>query len=1025
MKRKLLLVGGFCSLTLSAFGGGCAGSPEPQDLTSLRMSGEATYLCIGPDRTPAPMVDCPIGALTSDGGVTVGKPGFELHALVTQTISAEVAVVRLTGSDSRSESTSGVLDVDASNPGVTPLRVGAQPVAIASTPGGSASFVTVAEPGRTGIFALPTACIFQPEAKEPRRDLTTWPGCRLPTPPGDIAVVVAADEGVEGDGFCHGQPDSFRELDPDASCATNLEQENLPSGRRKLVVALPQEGKLVVIDAQELLNREPGSYDDCAVEAEVALSGVVPGGLTQPLPSDLVQQGRTEMVYPDIEGEYEPRPAGFDLLGGRLLVADRGSPLIHVLDVSDPCAIEEGQPLVAASFNDPARIVTTSRVAQSPETQSGQRFVYAVDEVGGELASVVVFDLSEGEGSRLPLVRPGSPLNPFEAPDRLEFGSAVKDVAFARLERPQRDPAVGEAITGVACNPDPTIDPDSIGARYRSDESGSGAFDDVGASPAVLRGVFGYALLSDGRSMVIDIEDLDAACRRPKSLNPSEALDFRGCQGDPAEFEFYTDDQTEDGTPTVTDEASCRVVVPHRQRSRRYFSTVEGTAIQAPSLQGFAQLSLRGRGLSLSRLTTEGKNHPILLGADFLEPTGSTVPAQVYVGSRLYARDNASNTLEIDPNVAERAAPTLPFVEPRAYPSSELLTVTYEGSLDELRRTGRLSEASDGIAELTDRTGRFCSRGVQGHQLTREMGRSRFGLDGGALNRFTEQHSDYVQITNLLFDESDDYWDGAGASCGEGLTSFDEGGYPLCDSLFRVGDEDELAISRDLTIVSAHDDVLKVTPRVAADPRLALDLDLANDTLEVMRCCFPDGLNYRLRAARQWIVRGQASGLSHPIIEDPEDDEGACIVDPSPLASYRWARAFEVSSSTCENVVADDPDSCGVGPRTPEDVVCAYDSSQGPLKLGGAASGCVYNSLTSRFVVYRGLEPSERDMTFGVQLRGGFEGLAIRLGVNSSFVLPISMTVLPDAGIMGVVDSQNQGLLMVDLARSRVVQAFF
>src|SRR5690606_9740200 len=228
-------------------------------------------------------------------------------------------------------------------------------------------------------------------------------------------------------------------------------------------------------------------------------------------------------TYPDIAGSYVARPAAMAELDGRLLIADLGSPVIHSIDARDPCQLTPLTPLIATSFEEPSRVVTTSRVAISPLSPTGARYVYAVDEFGDELASVIPFDISPTASGRTPIVRSGSALNPFEAPDRIEFSAAVKDVAFALLERPVPDAATGEAISGTLCNPNPGISDTSIGALYRP------VSDNSGARPGQLRGLFGYALLSDGRLSLIDIEDFDRDCRRPKTLNASATLDFRGC----------------------------------------------------------------------------------------------------------------------------------------------------------------------------------------------------------------------------------------------------------------------------------------------------------------------------------------------------------------------------------------------------------------------------------------------------------------------------------------------------------------
>ena len=124
------------------------------------------------------------------GGLYSGRN--ELYALVTQTSTGEVAVINVPYDMDNRDDDEGVVDVDPSSPGYGFLRVGAQPIDIVSMPAGQASFVASAEPGRMGIYGLPTSCVDEPLPDEPPRDLTTWPACRLPVAPGGLALIQGA-----------------------------------------------------------------------------------------------------------------------------------------------------------------------------------------------------------------------------------------------------------------------------------------------------------------------------------------------------------------------------------------------------------------------------------------------------------------------------------------------------------------------------------------------------------------------------------------------------------------------------------------------------------------------------------------------------------------------------------------------------------------------------------------------------------------------------------------------------------------
>lgn len=989
---------------------GCRQPPQQAPLRSLRASGKVTFVCRGPEGQGLPLEECGQGARIQ-GGLALAQPDNALYALVTQTVTAEVAVVRLSGG----RGLSGVVDVNGSLPGITPLRVGAQPVDIVTTPGGRASFVGSAEPGREGLFGLGSQCITAAtpsEDDEPPstvRDLTSWPACSLPTAPGDMVILLdPADAAGQLRETCGGeyQPELGEPVSASYECGADLRGDPLVGGRPKLAVALPQWGQLAIFDAQEIMNRPPGSFDPCVPETVLPLQNALPETVRQPLPSDLVVEGCTDPVQ-----EYGPyaafasRPAGMAQRDGRLYIGDRGGPLVHVLDVSNGCAPAELPPLVATSLESPERVVTTTKVAVSPRTTQGKQFVYAIDELGETTASVMIFDVSPGQARRTPLVRPNSGLVPLEPPDRLQFSGAAKDVSFVLQDVPIPDPVTSETRVGVFCDPDPDIDPDSPAARYRTTSDQA-----RGARPATLRGIFGFILLSNGRVAVIDVEDFDAPCRRPAETNTLDVFDFRGCAGDDREEPFLLN-----GVRTVSGESSCRAVVPHRPRSARLITTNSRTGVGAPSLRALPRLSRNGRGLPISNLLPQGQVNPLLAAVDFESPVpgGEPVPAQAFVGVTLRQRGTGRDDLVIDPSLAEQASVALPFVEPRAYPAQELVSVTYEGPITE--RSGGLFVVEGNQAILEDQDALFCAAGVQDSDASREVGAERFGLSAGSLDSFAERHGDYVQIANQLLPAGDRYWSGAGAQCGGG------GGYDVCSTVFGGTTVEELPASRDLRILEAYQDRLVVEPRTAA-----ADLDL-------IACCFPQVLSYRVRAGNHWVVRGSVSGFPSDIVAVPTaDGDYRCMRGCAPWQVQTPGRVFEVSSTTqgCPLPTAIDPDEplppgCAVGASTDGDLVCSYDAVIGPVEPGGPASECIYDGLTSRFAVYRGLAPTQRDMAYTYEVVGGFAPLAISLTGSTSTILPVSLGVIPGFDVLSVVDAQDRGLMLLGLSSLSVQNTFF
>ena len=273
----------------------CSQAPVTVTLHSLGPSGNLSFVCQGDD---------------GDGQHVLGLkldecPDYErLHrrmlGLVTQTDTDEVAVVDLRAG--------AVLDIDPSTPGYTFLRVGARPGAIVSTPGGVASFVGVTGLQKNGVYALPTTCLKPPNAGEPARDLTTWAACSLTSAPGDMTLLVdpTGVSSVSGTArvSCPGTPDA---PPPSAhECEADLTTEEGPLGRRKLLVALPAEHKLVLLDAQALLDRPSGEFQPCAVEATYPLQASLPSSPVSPvLPDDLkpLQKDQIARLLADTQAE--------------------------------------------------------------------------------------------------------------------------------------------------------------------------------------------------------------------------------------------------------------------------------------------------------------------------------------------------------------------------------------------------------------------------------------------------------------------------------------------------------------------------------------------------------------------------------------------------------------------------------------------------------------------------------------------------------------------------------------------------
>ncbi len=997
----------------------CQEEPIAVPLRSLAQSGDVAFVCVAtaddtgnPGRT---MEDC-VGFLDEDKRV---------HALVTQERTGEIAIVDL--------GFGTVVDFDPSTPGFNFLPVGATPRDIVSTPGGAATFVGDATAGREGIYALPTKCI-----RPPARDLTSWPACSLPSPPGDLFVLM--DRAKDGSGAYRASCDAPAPVEPEPiehECRADLSFESA-YGRHKIAAVMPSEGKIAIIDAQRLLDRVPGSFDACPVERWVDLRADFPASLPrQVAPPDLVAPGCDPT--PQNHGPPETPvvfPAGGHLDGNRLYLADRGAPVVHVLDVSDPCSVVEQPPLLPASWADPGRTVTTRDVAVSPLTTDQKRFAYAIDETDG---SVMVFDVSEGSGERTPIVRPRAPRLPFEAPDRIAFSSPAVDLDFVRRDLPIVDPTTGVALIGEACEPDPRVaSPDAPAAKHRPSSDLS-----RGARPGQLRGVFGLVLLRSGQLAFIDVDDYDAPCRRP--LEPSvpglSGEDYRGCTDTDAPS-YFTDDQTVEGSPTVTGEVSCQTVQRHRTRSATFTLTSSATGVRAPGLRSMPRLKYNGATLATDQ-TTDGRANPKMLAVH----NGTDLPrsaARLFVGTKLLLADGDSEqTLRVSPIDAEDSSVSLVWNEPRAFAAEEDFAATYEGEVVGQRSAGivTLRTTDPRLEGLLDSGASFCGRGVQDLEATKRVGRD-LGVPSNRLNVFARRHADYVQITQPLLSEKDSYWrGGVGASCGGARNPSES--FLACRTEF--GNTEAPTDSRDWLVTEAYQDQLVLEPRRAL--ATAADRDRLIDLHE---CCFPTAVSYRVRVGHQWAVTGSAGGFRHDIVADATAGprgKKRCIHDCNPIKQFLNSRAYEVSCAGDCGASSTDAGLPAVGGPVPEEIVLPEAGST-PARgictitspdelLSNPGHPCIFSNLTHRFAIYRGSKKpeqpgqpvvprrSERDMSFVWQVVGGFRPLAANLAGRTADVSPQSMMFVPTLGRVAIVDARSEGLALLRLDSISVSAVFF
>ncbi len=1023
--RKLLAVALARAVGLVALVG-CGQDTATASLRALDSVGDVSILCLGKDRNGAftrgmPRSECP------DFEYSLDSPyNRRFHALVTQPQNGEVALVDLAVA-----ANNAVVDFEPTQPGYSFMPVGAEPSSIVSTPGGVASFVGVRESGREGIFALPSSCIAPRAPNEPIRDIRTWPACRLPAAPGLMVLLI--DPPVDQDQnpatpgrvrpTCdadYADPADLIGQAPGASrglCPADLATELSPPGRRKLAVALPSLSELWVLDAQELLDRPLGSFDACNVEERLPLRADVTDA-AEILPPDLVPSSPScapvGFNHGPVPDTYVPWPVDAALDDQqRLFLADSDAPVIHVLDVSDPCALSALPPLEPRSYDDPGAIITTRRLAVSPLTPLGKRFVYAVD--GSTTASsgtLMAFDVSPGSTNRTPIVRERSPWNPAEPPDRIVPGRDVADVEFVFQDFPE--PANSLAVEGVACDPDPLLRPDSPAAEYRPSSDLT-----LGASPRKLRGTFAFAAMLSGQMAVIDVEDLDSSCRRRANVNPAGDEDLFGCKGDSESLE--PDGYRALGVPTVSNELSCNIVAPHRARSRGFFTNASSSARSA-ALLGFPSLTLdTGRSVSTDQ-TPEGKDLPKLLGARHTAGQAE----QLFVGPRVYDTDDPDNLLDLNPATADRSSLLLSYEEPRAYFPGEEVIATYEGVVRETGEALLSVDADTGLGVVNEGlNASYCSTGLQDMDQVKDDAR-RLGASAGTdLDYFARRHADYVQIVGDLLNERDPYWFGAGAQCGlelfqgEGTSASRLSGRPLCEQFF--GPIEIQSVRRDFRIVEAREDYLLVEPRNFTPER---DTPLRRRLLSnFAACCFPGPAEYQIRAGNQWVVRSSVNGFVHNVTTDPASLR--CVSDCNPMYSRQRARAYEITCS--ENCPTDALGQPPAGYAVPgQDSVCVVDSTENGIDPGETGAECVFQNLTMRFAVYRGQLESVRDMTFHWQLSDGYTPLLIGLtNADRPRSIPQSILPLPEESELIIMDGSARGLTFVSSQSPGTIRSIF
>jgi hypothetical protein len=346
----------------------------------------------------------------------------------------------------------------------------------------------------------------------------------------------------------------------------------------------------------------------------------------------------------------------------------------------------------------------------------------------------------------------------------------------------------------------------------------------------------------------------------------------------------------------------------------------------------------------------------------------------------------------------------------------------------------------------------FCARGVEDW----DMGKARAqtiiaaltaaglpapgaGAAPGALNPTLDQWtSDYVELVDDILPESDPYW---------GIPSSDEqdcwadsfglddppntaapspnasARYDACASTYGADGEDaapngggtvaDLNFSRDLPIIQAYDDHLVlgrfgwVTPdangaavQEQTTNRVIVGADPSNKVfLTRIRCCFHHQAAFKVRTGGEWLTVGSTSGMLHHVQKDPATNR--CVSSCNPNDVLKNSRAFDIP--------------WGKAPAcTPPKLPAGLDRNS-PLAMRNPMFSFVQWGGCAPLVGYDHTETA-RDLVWKFSLRNGFQPVTVSLSQNTTTaVSPASMRFIDSLGQLAVVDSAQQGLVIIDL----------
>lgn len=1022
---------------------------------------------------------------------------YHLFALVTQTARGEVAVIDLTAGQIIDEDPSTPL-INFLPVGQNPAGIAAAPngqmTFVTSADPNKPAIYGLASVKILGAAVNYDGGIVTPyngaQARVPT--LVSWPACSLPQTPGPIVAVprgplppdAGAMPGPQSQGYVlavvlpgDGRTQHARVLTIDPLPllrGAGLDVGPGPTVPPGSLARCPIIGETVLSGTRSTPPGLGPAWDDgvkYAIEGgpeagtpEAVNQGFVGAVGAVPLPQFLCGDAAVATTLPDA-GDAGTRPPALSpgiahaTAAARadtyLYVADDVLPLIHVVDVSNPTGPREVAPLFATSVAEPTRAIAIDALAVSPFTRDYKRYLYAVDQTDNP-ASIIVYDITDPLTSpHVPLTRPHPELTPQLPLDRIQFTVPVAAVAFASHDFPlTQDPTSGQNLVGAAgsgllCNPNPNAN----GRTYIDAATGlvlDASFKDPGAyyrnnfevqqvqlGPARLRGIYGFATLTNGDVMLIDIDDWDSPCRRPVLMNgftsdiaPPEQNTpgsgrFSGI-GNPIDSYQAPEAGSTNGIFWVTNETFFPSTAPNRPRSQYAFDNDPLLGIHYPQVQ--VQPSL----------------------VDIV--TGTVLPGGADAGDP--ALFPPYTTLADFTGYDGGAGVRLSWEDPLVH-LNQPWTITYEGVLPSFSSNVEVNIELNPKDKTPYETlvismpnGLICERGVEDLDVGRkrvaaaEVAATKLGLDTtGApfppgMNEWVD---DYVQIAGSLPTQTDPYWSNPpDPECFGGVQDQDAR-YQQCYDFFQpIVDQ---YITRDFPILEAYDDHLVISrfaypsdnppPDSGADAaayavppstqnRVVVGPSPSNVFyLQQMRCCFSKQSTINVRTGGEWVAVGQTSGLLHHVTTDPTSTPpNRCVLacdSQQALLNSRSLGFFPTVdvSGTIPGQAVDRNSALAM--RNP---IFAYYITH-PL-------GPAPNLSPSNPVDYPTSCPSEipgkcvpqrvpRDLSWQFTTINAFSNQVVNLASTGTQLSPQSMLFIPSLGQLAVVDGAQEGLVLIDL----------